>query len=257
MKSMSLITILLAASSLIASISSYAENNNIIIATGEYPPWTSEASKGNGFVNHIITEAFKSQGYMVYYNFLPWARSYNDTENGQFAALSYWACKEKTQKTFYCSDAMHTESYVFFHEKTIPFPDWTELVDLKGLRIGATRSYTYTKEFWQAHESKMLDIIINNDDEASFKMMLRGRLDAVVVSSITGFLILNTKFSPVIAQTITFNKKPLVENTAHLLFPKSRKDSQLLLKVFNKGLSKIKENGTYDQYFDGLITGKY
>ncbi|MGI0117042.1 substrate-binding periplasmic protein [Zooshikella sp. RANM57] len=242
--------------SLVSVATFSAESKNLIIATGDYPPWTSEESKGNGFVNHVITAAFARQGYMVYYHFLPWARSYSDTERGEFSALSYWACSEKVQRSFYCSDPMHTESYVFFHEKTKAFPNWQKLSDLKTLRIGATRGYTYTKAFWQAHQDKTLNIIVNNDDETSFRMLLKGRLDTVIVSSITGFLILNTKFSPTIAQTITFNK-PLVENTAHLLFPKSKKNSQRILKEFNQGLSIIKEDGTYDHYFDDLITGKY
>ncbi|MBU2712062.1 substrate-binding periplasmic protein [Zooshikella harenae] len=243
--------------SLVSVVTFCAERKNLLIATGDYPPWTSEVSRGQGFVNHVITEAFAHRGFTVYYHFLPWARSYGDTERGKFSALSYWACSKKTQKTFYCSDPMHTESYVFFHEKNIHFPKWKKLSDLKAFRIGATRGYTYTKAFWQAYKNKTLDIIVNNDDETSFKMLLKGRLDAVAVSSITGLLILNQKFGYKIANTITFNSKPIVENTAHLLFPKSRKESLHLLKVFNQGLMKIKEDGTYDQYFDDLIMGKY
>ncbi|MBU2714050.1 substrate-binding periplasmic protein [Zooshikella harenae] len=242
---------------LVSAVTFCAERKNLLIATGDFPPWTSEASKGQGFVNHVITAAFARQGYTVYYHFLPWARSYSDTERGEFSALSYWACSEKTQKTFYCSDPMHTESYVFFHKKTKAFPNWQKLSDLKALQIGATRGYTYTKEFWKAHKNNTLNIIVNNNDETSFKMLLKGRIDTVIVSSITGFLILNTKFNPIIAQTITFNSKPLVDNTAHLLFPKDRKNSQHLLKEFNQGLLKIKEDGTYEKYFDDLITGKY
>lgn len=238
-------------------LSTKADNTTILIATGEYPPWTSQQIKKNGFVNHVISEAFMRQGYKVDYIYLPWARSYADTESGKYAALSYWACTEKVQPTFYCSDYMHKEAYVFFHEKTLPFPNWETLSDLTGLRIGATRSYTYTKEFWNAYEDRSLNIIINNDDNISFNMLVRGRLDTIVVSSITGLMILNKQFPPEIIQNITFNDRPLVENTAHLLLPKKIKSSLELLKAFNTGLAEIKQDGTYDKYMNNLIMGRY
>ncbi|WP_165773541.1 substrate-binding periplasmic protein [Zooshikella ganghwensis] len=238
-------------------LSTKADNTTILIATGEYPPWTSHKIKKNGFVNHVISEAFMRKGYKVYYIYLPWARSYTDTENGKYAALSYWACTEKVQPTFYCSDYMHKEAYVFFHEKTFPFPTWETLSDLTGLRIGATRSYTYTKEFWDAYESGSLNIVINNDDNINFNMLVQSRLDTIVVSTITGLMILNKRFPPKVIQNITFNSRPLVENTAHLLFPKKNKSSLDLLKIFNTGLTEIKQDGIYDKYMDDLIMGGY
>ena len=43
------------------------------------------------------------------------------------------------------------------------------LDDLKDYKFGATRGYTYTKEFWQAIESKRLKVDVTDNDMQNFK----------------------------------------------------------------------------------------
>ena len=61
----------------------------ITIATLEYSPWTGKNLKFNGFVNHVITEAFQRGGYSVKFTYLPWKRGVIETKNGKYSALSY------------------------------------------------------------------------------------------------------------------------------------------------------------------------
>ena len=65
----------------------------ITIATLEYAPWTGKNLKSNGFVNHVITEAFQREGYTVKYTYLPWKRGVTETKRGEYSELSYvyWA----------------------------------------------------------------------------------------------------------------------------------------------------------------------
>ena len=61
------------------------------ITTGEYAPWTSESLKHGGFSTHIITEAFKLEGYEVNFTFYPWKRVYEAAKDGKrFHASSWW-----------------------------------------------------------------------------------------------------------------------------------------------------------------------
>ena len=121
--------------------------NVISISTGEYPPWTSKDLKYDGFVNHVITESFKREGYIVQYKYYPWKRNYIQAKKGKFHATSYWYYSKEREKNFYYSDPVSIEKIVFFHLKLNPMKDWGTLNDLKSYRIGATREYTYTKEF--------------------------------------------------------------------------------------------------------------
>ena len=47
-------------------------DETISIATLEYAPWTGKDLKNNGFVNHVISEAFQRKAYTVKYAYLPW-----------------------------------------------------------------------------------------------------------------------------------------------------------------------------------------
>jgi polar amino acid transport system substrate-binding protein len=70
-------------------VDSASAEEKITIATLEYSPWTGKNLKSNGFVNHVITEAFQRGGYTVKFTYLPWKRGLTETENGKYAALSY------------------------------------------------------------------------------------------------------------------------------------------------------------------------
>ena len=58
----------------------------ITIATLEYAPFTGKNLKFNGFVNHVIAEAFQRRGHGVKFAYLPWKRAVTETKNGQYPA---------------------------------------------------------------------------------------------------------------------------------------------------------------------------
>ena len=138
---------------------SAATAESIEITTGEYAPWTSESLKHGGFSTHVITEAFKLEGYDVNFTFYPWKRVYEAAKDGRrFHASSWWYTSDERAKDFHYSDPLLTDSTVFFYLKENPLGEWNALDDLKGRRIGATAGYTYTPEFWEAAKSGLLDI---------------------------------------------------------------------------------------------------
>ena len=94
---------------------SVAAKEIIAISTLEYPPWTGKNLKFNGFVNHVITEAFQRQGYSVKFTYLPWKRAVIEAKNGEYSALSYVYFSVDREQEFYLSDPISEEKIVFFH----------------------------------------------------------------------------------------------------------------------------------------------
>ena len=229
----------------------------ITIATLEYHPWTGRNLKFNGFVNHVITEAFRRGGYSVRYAYLPWKRAVRETKNGEYAALSYVYFTEDRAKEFYLSDTISNEKIVLFHLKSNPINDWETLDDLKSYKFGATRGYTYTAEFWKAAESKRLDVDLTDNDIQNFKKLFAGRIDIFPSGLVNGYRILQKEFEPGKSQLLTYHLKPLANTTGHLAFTRNRNDSGNLLQIFNHGLAKLKEEGLYDQFRHDLLEGKY
>ena len=229
----------------------------ITIATLEYSPWTGKTLKYNGFVNHVITEAFQRKGYSAEFTYLPWQRGLIETKNGKYSALSYVYWSKDREKDFYLSDPISVEKIVFFHLKSNPIKDWKILDDLKNYRFGATRGYTYTQEFWTAANSKRLKVDVTDSDQQNFKKLLLGRIDIFPSGLVNGYTILQKEFDAGKSDLISFHPKPLSEITGHLAFPRSRKNSENLLLIFNQGLAQLKKKGLYDQFMDDLLAGKY
>ncbi len=229
----------------------------ITIATLEYAPWTGKNLKSNGFVNHVITEAFQRRGYSVKFTYLPWARGVIDTKNGNYSALSYVYWSKDREKEFYLSDPISEEKIVFFHLKSNPIKDWKTLEDLKNYKFGATRGYTYTKEFWDAAKSKRLMVDVTNSDTQNFKKLLAGRIDIFPSGLVNGKSILQKDFDASKSDLLSIHPKPLSKTTGHLAFTRSRKDSENLVRMFNQGLAELKKEGLYDKFRDDLLAGKY
>jgi polar amino acid transport system substrate-binding protein len=229
----------------------------ITISTLEYSPWTGRNLKFNGFVNHVITEAFQRKGYSVKFTYLPWKRAVIETKNGQYSALSYVYFSKDREKEFYLSDPISVEKIVFFHLQSKPMKDWQTLDDLKNYKFGATRGYTYTKEFWQAVESKRLKVDIADSDKQNFKKLFVGRIDIFPSGLVNGYSFLRKEFDVSKSHLLSYHPKPLAQTTGHLAFTRSRKNSATLLQIFNQGLAELKEAGLYNQFMLDLLAGKY
>ena len=237
--------------------SAFAEKT-INITTGEYAPWTSENLKHLGFSSHVISEAFKLEGYKVNFTLYPWKRVYEAAKSGdRFQASSWWYFSEERATEFYYSEPLLVDSTVFFHLKDSVMPDWKSLHDLKGKRIGATAGYTYTPEFWEAAKSGSLDIEEASTDELNFKKLLKGRIDMFPTSDLVGQKLLKERFRTAEAESVTFHPNPLLSSPGHLLFSKKLPNGNELVSLFNRGLVKLRESGRYDQFWADLIAGKY
>jgi polar amino acid transport system substrate-binding protein len=233
-------------------------DETINITTGEYAPWTSEKLKHLGFSSHVISEAFKLEGYEVKFTFYPWKRVYEAAKSGdRFQASSWWYLSEERATEFHYSEPLLVDSTVFFHLKENAIPDWNNLDDLKGKRIGATAGYTYTPEFWEAAKSGHLDIQEASSDELNFKKLLKGRIDMFPTSDLVGQKLLKERFGSVAAESVTFHPIPLLSSPGHLLFSKKLPNGNELVSIFNRGLAKLRESGRYDQFWADLIAGNY
>ena len=238
-------------------VESASAEETITIATLEYSPWTGKNLKDNGFVNHVITEAFQRKGYTVKYTYLPWQRGLTETKEGKYSALSYVYWSKDREKEFYLSDPINEEKIVLFHLKSNPIKDWKTLDDLKNYRFGATRGYTYTKEFWEAAESNRLKVDVTDSDTQNFKKLLVGRIDIFPSSLVNGYSILQKEFDLSKSDLISFHPKPLSETTGHLAFTRSGKNSEVLPRIFNQGLAELKKEGLYGKFINDLLAGKY
>lgn len=228
------------------------------ITTGEWPPYMSENLKHGGLSNHVISEAFKLEGYSVEFAFFPWKRAFEAAKSGdKYHATSYWYRSPEREKLFIYSEPLQIDKNVFFYRKDNPLEHWETLDDLKGKRIGAVAGFTYTKEFWDAQKSGKLQIETASSEELNIRKLWKGRIDIFPTGPLVGQMIIRELFGPEALERAAFHPKPLLAVTGHLLISKKTEHANELVEAFNRGLAKLKENGRYAQFREDLIAGKY
>lgn len=229
----------------------------ITIATSEYPPYTSTEMKHDGFINHIVTEAFQKVGVTVEYVSLPWSDIISPQAATKYDAISYaYFNRERTQH-FYHSDPVSTQNLVFFARKALGINHWQSFTDLDEYRVARTESYTYTGEvlsFIQQLENRSST---EETDLKNLEKLISNDVDIFPIDELTGWYLLNRYFSDVEREQITMLTPYISTNTAHLLFPKSNNNSQMLLHLFNYGLAKLAMDGKMEHFKTLLRDGFY
>jgi polar amino acid transport system substrate-binding protein len=231
----------------------------VAIATGELPPWTSESAKYGGFVNRVIKAAFARKGLDVKFTYMPWKRAETETKVGRYDASAFWFASRASERDFVLSAPISNHKEVFFHLKSTPFPHWETLSDLRGLKLGATLGYTYTSEFWTMAQTGKLKVEVAARDVLNLKKVAVGRIDAFPVDEVTGWLLLsNTEyFLPGIKDLFTTGSRPLRATAGYLRFPRQQPRTPDLVAKFNAGLLELRNDGSYDRYFQDMISGVY
>lgn len=231
----------------------YAHAEKIKVATGEYPPWTSASLPNGGFINHLISRAFKITGIDVEFEYLPWKRAWEATRVGQFNASSFWAEDKERDKEFYYSEQILGDSFVFFYRKDrAPFK-WKELTDLQEFKLGATLGYTYTDTFWNLAHSSKLRVSVQNDDLTNLTRLVQGEIDAFPISQLTGEFLLNKNFSQTDKEKLDINLTQLNSNMDYILFTRNIPGNDRYLKLFNLGLKKLDQAAELEKYKKELL----
>lgn len=234
----------------------YAEGREtrvLRISTGDFSPWSDKSMEHKGFVNRVIAEAFRRGGYEVKFLFWPWKRTLETARTGKVDASSFWYVSEDKVKDFIYSDPISEHKELFFYLKKNNIQDWKKLTDLSGLRIGASRSFSYTEEFWRLAKEKKIKVLEANSDELNFKKLLAGRTDVFPAAEVVGWKILGALEDNPRDKVATL-ENPLAIQLGHILFPKINPESEALVAVFNQGLLEMKQDGTLERYREDMYS---
>jgi len=240
----------------IASATNGFAEKNMRIATGEWDPYISKDLKYFGIVGRIVTEAFKLEGVNVEYGFFPWARAMDLTKSGEWDGSAVWVYNTERAKDFLFSDTVIAGKAVYFKLKSYPF-DWETIDDLKGIHIGATIEYSYGKIFDSADKSGKIIVQRAPSDVINFKKLLAGRIKIFPNNLEVGYSLLNKNFSQKEIQLITHHPKYYQVSEYHFIILKNSERGKGFLKLFSKGLKRLKESGKYEQFLAESRRGEY
>jgi polar amino acid transport system substrate-binding protein len=215
------------------------------LATGELPPYATEARADDGMALHIVREALRTQGVEVQYTFMPWGRSLEETRAGKWDATAHWGHRPEHEKSFLLSDNVLTEVWVVLYRAGLGL-DWKQPEDLSPYTFGAIRTYTYTPEFHALFASGRIKVDWSPDDVSMLHKLAAGRIDAIILDRNVACYLIDTHLSSAEAQAIRAHPKLITENfTTHVMLPKALPQSAARLEVVNRGLAALRASGEY------------
>lgn len=234
----------------------------IILSSEDFPPFTSKKLYQDGFVSQIVESAFAIRGYKVKYVFYPGARSFKEAESGTLVGTVPWAYRKDREKKFYYSDSVcDADVEMFFYKRGLQF-DWDtdtqNYEELRGVPIGAVRSYDYGEKFQNAEKEKVISVERVIDIKQNFRRLIRNRLKVVISQRQVGMFHLQSSFSSEEIKSIEF--RPIKNdglNFYHILFSKAHPEGKKMRDEFNIGLKQIKKSGVYFKILKDLNNGKY
>jgi len=219
------------------------------LVTGELPPYATRERPDHGIALDIVRKAFGLKGSTVTYTFKPWTRSLEEARAGQWDGTAHWGKNPTRDMGFLISDNVLTEQWVFLYRKPAAGGktfDWDTLADLKGQRIGAVQSYTYTPEFWEMQKAGTLKVEVAQDDLSNLRLLLAGRLTVAVIERNVACYLMRVHFNPPDVADLRAHPKLLTNQfTTHLMLSEKLPQSAERMKAFNAGLAQLKKSKDY------------
>jgi polar amino acid transport system substrate-binding protein len=242
--------LLTAAFTLSLAFSGIAHAQKITAIGDAWPPFLSPDLPGKGIALQIVQAAFKEQGHEVEMKFVPWTRAIKSVKQGKVDILvgTWWTKRRSTFLNF--SDDYLVNNIKFIKRADDSF-EYDGLESLNKKNVGVIRDYGYSDNFKQAMNFKKPETtkFINN-----LKKLVHKRIDLTLEDEIVARAFIKNE-APQLKAKIAFSSTPLSSNTLHITSGLSNAKNNRIITDFNKGLTKIKNNGVYNSILkaNGLL----
>lgn len=225
----------------------FAENMRIDIATGEWPPFSSEKLPEYGRATALVTTICKAAGIQPAYKFFPWKRAEQKVARGEIFAAFPYAISEERREIYDFSEPLFYGINVFMYysrnPRTESFDTYSNPEDFRGYRIGGISGSFLSATF----ENAGLDFEPTTSIDQSIHKLVAGRLDFCIDDRLVLYDAIRRLYPNDIKQ-FKFLAKPFGKKTpTGLLVSRAYPGAQELLEKFNMGLTIIKQNGEYDR----------
>jgi len=233
-----LVTILLPA---VAAAKSPGESSHgtIRLITDTWPPYYGPDIPKNGFFCEIVRQAFREAGYQLEVRFSDWETAKSLSKKGDYdGLLGAYFKKERTRFYTYSLPVVAVKT-IFIARKSVHATYDGDLNNLKGLRIGVSKGYTYTSEFDSA---AYLDKIEASGPKALFGMLIDHKIDVILISEQVAKNIL-LKQTNEVRSSIQALGPSLTKNKLYVLISKKNPDHLKIVSNFNEGLKILVKSG--------------
>jgi polar amino acid transport system substrate-binding protein len=220
--------------------------DEILVVTGEFPPFTGEALDGGGMITEIVAAVFAEMERPIRVEYYPWERVEAMVQSGEaWGAFPYVPSEERRELYMISDNLGNSETYLYYFGDAMQGVTYEELSDLQQYRMGASQGNWYIPLFEEAG----LNAEVAADDLANLRKLRAGRIDLFPTVSIIGQWLIQNNFPDeadqfgILEQPLQVDDSQLIQNT--VIVSQTYADSEAILTDFNTALATVIENGTY------------
>ena len=218
----------------------WAQEMTLVAAADPYPPYVDPQVPTEGLAMEIVRAAFKTQGYTVKLEIMPWVRAEKGVSEGRYDILVDVWRTEARAKEFLFAAPYAVSKIKFIKRKDNPF-EFTGLDSLNGLRVGVIRGYGYSDAFNKA-TTFIRDEVPTMEHNIN-KLLLK-RIDLTLEDEIRAKSLLRT-MDPKVTEQLDFTSNALLSNPLYVAAGLKNPRHKEIVEAFNKGLQIIKADGTF------------
>ena len=222
------------------------------LASGEFPPFTSESLNEGGLATEIITSAIHQMGHRTEISFLPWKRGYEMTLRGRHHGTYAYSKNNQRLEQWLFSDPLYNLEEVFIsrsHNK-VNFRDDADLNNLIICKPIGFNLFGLKK----LQQQGVITLLRPADMEGCFRLLAKRRVDLVMTNSTTALnLIQRYTEDP---NDFHILPKPFTKIGHHLIAPKSEAQSAAFINQFDAALLELKQSGVVDALIAKHLSGK-
>ncbi|PIK14745.1 transporter substrate-binding domain-containing protein [Halobacteriovorax sp. JY17] len=210
-----------------------------------WPPYADE--NGEGISSNIVIEAFKEVGVKVKLHIFPYTRIMEMTKRGELDGC-YNVTRDKSTNTNFIFGKEPILRTTASYYQPVNTPYKKELI--AGDKIALMRGYQYGDEF-EKNKDSYIETRVNTQEQI-LKLLERNRVNvAILADGSANFHIKRLNLENVIKKgAVHFNLE------VFLAFSKESKNSKKLAALLDKGISKLKKKGVYEDLLLGKKKGQ-
>jgi len=204
-----------------------------------WPPYFGPNLPKNGFFCEIVRLAFHEMGYQFNVRFTDWVTAKSLSQKGEYDGLLGGYYKKNRTNHYIYSLPVISATSIFIARKTADALYNGDLKNLKNLRIGMSKGYTYTGEFDNA---TYLNKISASGPKELIHLILNQKVDVILISEQVARYYLLERSTTERQQLITLGPS-LTHNKIYVLVSKKNPDHLKIVSDFNQGIKKLVFSG--------------
>lgn len=211
-----------------------------VAVDSQNPPfmYTDRDGRPRGVYPLLLRAVFEALGEPLALVPLPWVRALNGLDRAEHGVGGLFANQERLAKFDY-SQPLLVET-VRLYVRRGGLRQFNGLQDLRGLRVGVLRGWTYGDEFDAARQAGWFQVEVVSTDKQNFGKLERDFLDAVLAVEQTGEAVMAEGSYPSVRVAVN----PVTENPSFLAFHKSTQQRALLERV-DAAVARLRASGEH------------